>query len=271
MASQISGEDSSTKNKYKQVLPFNVYLNIGGELLKPQISFNLDMPEDQQGAISGQVYERVQQVNQQEDELNRQVFSLLVLNRFYPDAGSDGSSGGFATIAKNNLNDAVSGQLNSFSDKILGGSGIELDFGLNSFTDYQGDAPTDRTQLDVAAQKKLFNDRLTVRVGSEVDIQGSSSTEEKSPLIGNLSLEYKITEDGRYRVRGFRKSEFENVIDGQTIVSGIALIFTKEFNEFHQLWDSILRAKKENKTATKKEEQTAPKATNNTENSENKK
>ena len=111
MASQTSGEDASIKNKYKQVLPFNVYLNIAGELLQPKISFNLDMPEEQQGAISGQVYERVQQINQQEDELNRQIFSLLVLNRFYPDTGSDGSSGGFATLAKNNLNDAVSGQV----------------------------------------------------------------------------------------------------------------------------------------------------------------
>jgi translocation and assembly module TamB len=268
MASQISGEDASTKNKYKQVLPFNVYLNITGELLQPKISFNLDMPEDQQGAISGQVYERVQQVNQQEDELNKQVFSLLVLNRFYPDAGSDGSYGGFATLARNNLNDAVSGQLNTFSDKILGGSGIQLNFGLNSFTDYQGDTPTDRTQLDVAAQKKLFNDRLTVRVGSELDIQGSSATEEKSPLIGNVSIEYQITEDGRYRVRGFRKSEFENVIDGQTIVSGIALIFTKEFNEFHQLWNSILRAQKEK--SGKKEDKTAPKKNNKTDHLENK-
>ncbi|WP_232457003.1 translocation/assembly module TamB domain-containing protein [Polaribacter sp. SA4-12] len=261
MASQTSGEDSSTKNKYKQVLPFNVYLNIAGELMQPKISFNLDMPEDQQGAISGQVYERVQQVNQQEEELNKQVFSLLVLNRFYPDSGSDGSSGGFATIARNNLNDAVSGQLNSFSNKILGGSGIELDFGLNSYTDYQGDTPTDRTQLDVAAQKKLFNDRLTVRVGSEVDLQGSSTTEEKSPLIGNVSLEYKITEDGRYRLKGFRKSEFENVIDGQIIVNGIALIFTKEFNEFHQLWNSILRSREDKKNAkkTKNDDYSEPK------------
>ena len=262
MASQVSGEDSSIKNKYKQVLPFNVYLNIDGELLQPKISFNLDMPEDVQGAISGQVYGRVQQINQREDELNRQVFSLLVLNRFYPESGSDGSSGGFASIAKNNLNDAVSGQLNTFSDKILGGSGIQLDFGLNSFTDYQGNVPTDRTQLDIAAQKKLFNDRLVVRVGSEVDLQGSSQTEEKSPLIGNVSLEYKITEDGRYRIRGFRKSEFENVIDGQTIVSGIALIFTKEFNEFQQLWNSILNSEKEK--AKKKADKAAEKPTNNT-------
>ncbi|WP_435416363.1 translocation/assembly module TamB domain-containing protein [Polaribacter aestuariivivens] len=256
MASQISDADASVKSKYKQVLPFQVYLNIDGELLQPKISFALDMAEDERGAIGGQVYGRVQQVNQQEAELNKQVFSLLVLNRFYPDSGSDGSSGGFATVARNNLNDAISGQLNAYSDKLLGSSGIELDFGLNSFTDYQGDAPTDRTQLDIAAQKKLFNDRLTVRVGSEVDVQGSSTTEENSPLIGNVSLEYKITEDGRYRLKGFRESKFENVIDGQTIVSGIALIFTKEFNEFSELWNAILRSqskKEEEKNKTEKE------------------
>ncbi|WP_439129517.1 translocation/assembly module TamB domain-containing protein [Polaribacter sp.] len=254
MASQISNADVSIKNKYKQVLPFQVYLNIDGELLQPKISFALDMAEEERGAVGGQVYGRVQQVNQQEAELNKQVFSLLVLNRFYPDSGSDGSSGGFATIARNNLNDAISGQLNAFSNKILGGSGIELDFGLNSFTDYQGDAPTDRTQLDIAAQKKLFNDRLTVRVGSEVDVQGGNTTDQKSPLIGNVSLEYKITEDGRYRLKGFRENKFENVIDGQTIVSGIALIFTQEFNEFSQLWNAILRSqkKKEQQKSTKK-------------------
>ncbi|SHM82723.1 translocation/assembly module TamB domain-containing protein [Polaribacter sp. KT 15] len=262
MAAQISNEDASVQNKYKQVLPFQVYLNIDGELLQPKISFDLSMPEEEQGAIGGQVYGRVQQIKQQEEELNKQVFSLLVLNRFYPDAGSDGSFGGFASIARNNLNDAVSEQLNTFSDKLLGKSGIELDFGLNSFTDYQGDAPTDRTQLDVAAQKQLFNERLTVRVGSEIDIQGSSTTGEQTPLIGNVSLEYKITEDGRYRLKGFRKSEFENVIDGQTIVSGIGLIFTQEFNEFQELWKALLGSNSDKNTSGKKpkEEENQPKS-----------
>ncbi len=259
MASQISNEDPSVKNKFKQVLPFNVYLNIDGELLKPKISFNLNMPEEDQGAIGGQVYGRVQQVNQQEEELNKQVFSLLVLNRFYPNSGSDGSTGGFATIARDNLNDAVSGQLNAFSDNLLGSSGIELDFDLNSYTDYQGASATDRTQLGVTAQKKLFNERLTVRVGSDVDIQGSSSTGETSPLIGNVSIEYKLSEDGRYRVKGFRKSEFENVIDGQTIVSGIALIFTQEFNEFNELWDAIFRAKEDEEEIKKAKKEAARK------------
>ena len=232
----------------------NIWLNVGLQspndtMFTQKINFNLDMPEDEQGAIGGQVYGRVQQLNQQEDELNRQVFSLLVLNRFYPDPGSDGSAGGVATIARDNLNDAVSDQLNVFSDKIFGKSGFELNFGLDSYTDYQGNSPQDRTQLDIAAKKKFFNDRLIVSVGSEVDVQGSSSTGAAAPIIGNVSIEYILTENGRYRLKGFRRNEFENVIDGQTIVSGIALIFTQEFNKFSELWDALV------KSTTKKEKQ----------------
>lgn len=243
MAPVFSGGDVSSKGKFRQVLPFFVYLNIDGQLMAPKIAFNLDMPEEEQGAIGGQIYGRVQQLNQQDDELNRQVFSLLVLNRFYPDSGSDGSSGGVASVARDNLNDAVSDQLNTFSDKLLGKTGFELDFGLDSYTDYQGNSPQERTQLDVAAQKKLFNDRLIVRVGSEVDIQGSNTTGEPTPLIGNVSLEYLLSENGRYRLKGFRRNEFENVIDGQTIVSGIAVIFTQEFNKFKELWEALLTSK----------------------------
>ncbi|WP_066221812.1 translocation/assembly module TamB domain-containing protein [Formosa haliotis] len=258
MASQISGSDPAVKSKYKQTLPFEVYLNIDGELMHPKISFNLDMPEDDQGAIGGQVYGRVQQVNEEEGELNRQVFSLLVMGRFYPEAGSDGSSGGFVSMARDNLNDAISDQLNMFSDKLLGSTGLELDFGLNSFTDYQGDSPEQRTQLNVAAQKKLFHDRVIVRVGSEVDIEGSGSSSQDTPFIGDVSLEYLITPTGKYRLQAFQKNQFESVIDGQTVVSGLALIFTQEFNKFKELWRAMFHSdeeKAENKRLLQKEKE----------------
>jgi hypothetical protein len=244
MAADISGLNPSAKSKYRQVLPFEVYLNIDGELLQPKISFELDMPEEERSAIGGQVYSKVQQVNQQEAELNQQVFSLLVLSRFYPSPGSDGSSGGIETLAQDNLNDAIAEQLNAYSDKILGNLGLELDFGLDSYTDFQGDSPTQRTQLNVAAKKKLFNERLTIRVGSDIDVQGSNPNGEATPIIGNVSLLYELSKDGRYKLKGFTKNNFENVIDGQTIVSGIALIFTQEFNKFDELWKAIFRKAK---------------------------
>ncbi|MDT0676960.1 translocation/assembly module TamB domain-containing protein [Autumnicola musiva] len=255
MASQISGIGANEKSRYQQELPFLVYLNIDGELTQPRLSFGLDMPEDEQGAIGGQVYGRIQQLNEQEQELNKQVFSLLVLNRFYPDAGSAGTSGGIATIARDNLNQALSDQLNMFSDKLLGDTGLELDFGLDSYTDYQGNAPQQRTELDIAAQKRFLNDRLIVRVGSEVDIEGASSDpRDTNPLIGNVSLQYLLTEDGQFRLQGFRRNQYENVIDGQVIISGLALIFTQEFNKFSELWDALLMQQEEKAKAKEEEE-----------------
>ncbi|MFS4446518.1 translocation/assembly module TamB domain-containing protein [Maribacter sp. 2307UL18-2] len=252
MSSVTSGQDISVTNKYRQVLPFLVYLNVEGQLLEPNLSFALDMPEDEQGTLGGAVYGRIQQLNQQEASLNKQVFSLLALNRFYPDAGSDGSSGGTAAIARDNVNKVLSGELNAFSDKVFGNVGFEVDFDLDSFTDYQGESAQDRTQLNINAKKKLFDDRLIVTAGSALDVEGSAQPgQEETPIIGNVSLEYLLTKDGRYRLRGFRKSEYENIIDGQLIVTGVALIFNREFNKFSQLFNPLKDEKNKEKMRQK--------------------
>ncbi|MEX2593238.1 MAG: translocation/assembly module TamB domain-containing protein [Anditalea sp.] len=240
MASQVSGADTDITNQFRQELPFLVYLNVQGELLQPLISFGLDMPEDEQGAIGGNVYTRVQQVNAQEDELNKQVFSLLVLNRFFPATGSDGSGGGTTAMARSSVSQVLSGQLNAYSNSLFGGSGLELDFDLDSFQDYQEGTGQNRTQLNVNAQQRLFNDRLVVQVGSQVDVEGSSPESERgNPVFGNVSVEYLLTENGRYRLRGFRKNQFESIIEGQLIITGLSVIFNREFNKFWELWKGI--------------------------------
>src|SRR5690606_3980894 len=83
--------------------------------------------------------------------------------------------------------------------------------------------------------------------------EGSSSTGEETPIIGNVSIEYLLTESGRYRLKGFSRNEFENVIDGQTVVSGIALIFTQEFNKYSELWDALFKAQTEQEKKKKVE------------------
>ncbi|AGC78100.1 uncharacterized protein DUF490 [Nonlabens dokdonensis] len=254
MATQTSGADIDTKNQFNNELPFLVYLNIDGELMQPELDFNIELPDDEKGAAGGQVNARLQQLNTQDQELNKQVFSLLVLNRFFPTSGADGSSGGTATIARDNLNQALSDQLNQYGGKLLGNSGIDLQFGLDSYTDYQGTGTQDRTQLDITASKKLLDDRLIVSVGSEVDIQGSSQDGEEAPAIGNVSLEYLVTENGRWRLKGFRRNQFDNVVDGQLIVSGISIIFNKEFNEFKNLFKDT-ESPEEKKARREEEEQ----------------
>ncbi|MGB3590518.1 MAG: translocation/assembly module TamB domain-containing protein [Nonlabens sp.] len=236
MAAQTSGSDLGSAQQFRQELPFLVYLSVDGELMKPVISFRLDMPEEDQGSAGGRVYGRLQQLNDQQSSLNKQVFSLLVLNKFFPTSGADGSNGGTAAIARDNLNEALSDQLNQFGGQLLGDTGVDLSFGLDSYTDYQGSNVQDRTQLEIQASKKLLDDRLIVNVGSNVDIEGSAADGEGTPVIGNVSIEYLITEQGRWRIKGFRRNQFDNVVDGQLIISGVALIFTREFNEFKNLF-----------------------------------
>ena len=235
MASQTAGASEEVKSKYQQKLPFLVFLNVQGELGQPKLDFRLDMPEESRGAIDGTVYGRIKQLNNEEDALNKQVFSLLVLKKFYPNSGSDGSDGGTANLVRKNINNAVSDQLNVFSEKLTGNTGIELDFGLNSYTDYQGETAQQRTDLNVSAQKKLLDDRLIVQVGSNVNVEGESNPGEENTVVGNASIQYLLTKDGRWRLKGFRNTEYENIIDGQVFVNGISLIFQRQFNEWREL------------------------------------
>jgi len=237
MASQLTGANSELKSQYQQRLDFLVYLNVKGDLLKPEITFSLDMPEAERGSLGGNVYSRILQLNEQEDELNKQVFSLLVLDRFFPSQGSDGSGGGAEGIARNSASQLLSDQMNALSSKLFGDSGFSLGFGIDSYQDYQSGSGKNRTDLNVNAQQKLFNDRLVVQVGSQMDLEGSSQDSEQSnSILANISLEYMLTEDGQWRIRAFRKNEFQSIIDGQLFVTGIGLIFNREFNEFKEIW-----------------------------------
>jgi hypothetical protein len=236
MQTQISGSQESM-SQYRQALPFLVYLNVDGELLNPVISFGLDMPERSRGALGGNVYSTVLTINDQEDELNRQVFSLLVLNQFYPVGGDDGASGGTVSLARSSVSQVLSNQLNNFSDRLFGDSGFSVDFGVDSYTDYQTGAAANRTDLNIAAQQRLFDDRLVVQVGSQVNVEGGDeNVSQENALFGDVSIEYLLNEIGRWRLKAFRKNQFESVIDGQLIITGLALIFNREFNEFSELW-----------------------------------
>lgn len=234
MASQLTGSGEATQNQYSKRLDFFVYLYLDGDLLKPEISFGLDMPEDERGEFGGNVYSQVRQLGEQEGELNRQVFSLLVLNRFFPSGGSDGSGGGTEALARSSVSQLLSDQLNDFSNQLFGDSGFEVGFEVDSYT--QGQGGKSQTELNVSAQQTLFNDRLTVQVGSQFDVEGNSQTsQDAGSILGNVSIEYTLTEDGRFKIRAFRKNQFESIIDGQLIVTGLGLVFTREFNSFKHL------------------------------------
>jgi hypothetical protein len=234
MEDQISSASSQVKTQYRQKLPFLVQLFVDGNLSQPEISFGLDMPEESRGALGGNIYQQVQSINSNETRLNKQVFSLLVLNQFFPSGSSNGGPNSEA-IARNSASQILSNQLNKLSNQYV--KGINLNLDLNSYEDYQSGTAQDRTQLDVSLSKNLFNDRFRVEVGSQVDLEGQQRNQQQATdIIGNILVEYLLTEDGRYKLRGYRKNEYEGLLEGQVVVTGVSIQFSKEFEKFNELW-----------------------------------
>jgi len=243
MEDQISSASSQVKTQYRQKLPFLVQLFVNGNLTQPEISFGLDMPETSRGALGGNIYQQIQAINSDETRLNKQVFSLLVLNQFFPSGTSNGGPNSEA-IARTSASQILSNQLNKLSSQYV--KGVNLNFDLNSYEDYQSGTAQDRTQLDVSLSKNLFNNRFRVEVGSQVDLEGQQrSQQQATDIIGNIMVEYLLTEDGRYKLRGYRKNEYEGLIDGQVVVTGISVQFSKEFEKFNELWQQSKEEKEQ--------------------------
>lgn len=231
MAAQIPGTPSE---QYKQRVPFYVYLIIKGELLTPNISFQLDMPQDKRNIFSGSVYAKLQDVNTRDADVNKQVFALLVLQRFMADNPFENQAAGdLATSARTSVSRILSDQLNRLSQNV---KGVQLSFDVKSYEDYTSGQAAGQTQLQLGVSKNLLNDRLVVKLSGNVDVEGENNAQNSlTDYIGDLALEYKITSDGRLRVTGFRNSDYD-MIDGELTKTGAGLIYIKDYNAFKELF-----------------------------------
>lgn len=158
-------------------------------------------------------------------------------------------------MARNSASQLLSDQMNALSNKLFGDSGFSLGVDVDSYQDYQSGSAQNRTDLNINAQQTLFDERLVINVGSQVGLEGTSQTEENANvLLANISFEYMLTEDGRWRVRVFRQNQFESIIDGQLFVTGVGLNFNREFTEFKELWKPPVKEDTELEKKLKKEE-----------------
>jgi len=222
-------------------VPVSVLLNMQGELMSPIINFDIEVPPGTTGEIANSMSNYLQtQVVTQESELNKQVFSLLVLQRFLENDPFAGGGGGIAASARSSVSSFLTQQLNNLSANI---KGVDLSFDLESYENQEGGGNNliGRTQLEVALSKNLFDDRLRVKVGGNVELQGNDqgvNTQQNriSDYLGDILVEYKLTEDGRFRLEFFRQDDYEALNEAYIIETGVGIIFQREYNELSQLF-----------------------------------
>ena len=87
-----------------------------------------------------------------------------------------------------------------------------------------------------AYQNSFLNDRVTVTVGNNFNLEGQNQPGQKTTdIAGNVSVNYKLTKDGRYMVRAYRRDEFI-VVEGEVIETGVGFTLTYDYNHFKELF-----------------------------------
>src|SRR4029077_4770789 len=132
---QLSSQNSNDVNRYKQRLPFQVKLNMTGELLKPIIKFDIALP-DNLLSLWPDVDTKLVQMRTDEAEINKQVFALLLLGRFVQENPfqSSGAPTNAESIARQSASKILSDQLNQLAGSLI--KGVDINFDMNSGQDY---------------------------------------------------------------------------------------------------------------------------------------
>lgn len=241
VSNYISASNQAIRNTYLQKLPFQVHLNMQGELMKPQLTFDIVLPTERNYNVSSDIITnvdtRLTQLRQEPSELNKQVFALLLLGRFVGENPFQSSGEGFnaGAYARQSVSKLLTEQLNNLTQNLI--EGVDLNFDVTSSDDYTTGSRRNRTDLNVGLSKQLLNNRLSVTVGSNFELEGPQQTSQgSSNLAGNVAINYMLSQDGRYMLRAYRKNEYFGVVDGYVIESGLRFIITLDYDRFADLF-----------------------------------
>ena len=238
LSSEIT--DMSNSDAYKQKMPFNVMLHITGKLFKPEIGFDIQLPE--QGIkisndIKNQIESKLNRLRQDQATMNKQVFSLLLMNKFISEQSTDFlkySGIDFSGLAKKSVSGFLSSAINDIAGDIF--KGIDVDLNLNAYNDYLKGNAEQRTDLNIAISKSFFNNRLTISVGNNFGLSGQKAGGNGNTFRPDANMAYKLSKDGKYMISAYTKNQFEIVLDGYVVESGVSFSVTLDYDTFKEFF-----------------------------------
>ncbi|GGG26891.1 DUF490 domain-containing protein [Pontibacter amylolyticus] len=210
--------------------PVTAIVDLKGPILTPDIRLNLDfenLPANARLALEPILLG----IRNDENELNRQVFSLLVLRRLAPPGTFFGENPGAAAVG-GSLGSLLTGQLSGFLNSI--DSNLEIDIGLGDISQ------DDLSALQLRLSYSFFQGRL--RVSSQTGL-GSNTTPQagqaggtyRNAYQGSWSVEYYITKSGELRAR-LEYNTLPTNYGRITNTQRLSLLHTKHFDNLRELF-----------------------------------
>ncbi len=224
----------------KKRYPVDLKLLMTGGLMSPDINFNIGIP-----TVDVSTRQRVLGYIDNDAEVNRQVFSLLILNSFvtpYQLSNSGGAatptvSSAAGSAAGANTSELLSNQLSNMLSNIS----KDFDVGVNY---RKGDAIT-KDEAALALSTQLFNDKLSI----DGNVGVNNNNQSTNNIVGDVNIDYKLTDDGKVRVKAFNKTNdiVNQVISTGPYTQGIGAFYREEFDTIGELYRRYLERLKKGK------------------------
>ncbi len=225
LASSVLQGDTS--DVYRRRVPIETVLHLEEKLFNPAISFDIQIPGGDEESR-----EMISRLITTEQEMNRQVFSLLILNRFTPNPTEYNTALGYGVGSTST--ELLSNQLSNWLSQIS----TDFDIGVN----YRPGDEISSQEIEVALSTQLFDDR--VAIDGNVGVAGNhpANTHRTSNIIGDVNIEVKITPEGRFRIKAFNRSNtFDVLHTNSPYTQGIGVFYRKEFDNLYELFKRARR------------------------------
>jgi hypothetical protein len=215
---------TSAATELNRKFPVSVVLKMKDRMLSPTISYDIDIKDfPRTSEFNNNVLAFKNRIGTDEQLLGMQVGSLLLAQRLSEQQSDILKFENFT----NNFAEYLSNQLGKLA------SGDNFQLGINA-----GDFSTTNQNLINSMQLEFsynFDDRLRIN-HSRSGLLGNNNQNNASGnglIIGDWSLEWLITKDGRLRLKGYNRNTpnvFQN-LNNYITSYGASLVYTKSFKK----------------------------------------
>ncbi|MBO9732023.1 MAG: translocation/assembly module TamB domain-containing protein [Chitinophaga sp.] len=227
----------------------DVEINLRGALMKPDITYSIELPEVGSLAYESGVAAHLKEINNDQNKALFQVWGLLFSNQFLPDDASSTAAANVGITGKNSVGQALSAQaqaiLNNITGALLKGSGIGVNVNYRAYNvgGPLDNSSVDRNQVSAGITSNLFNNRFRLYAGGDYDWGKTATSANTNRFAGDFRIEYLLTPDGRFRINAFSKTDYDVYNLNNRTKSGVGISYIREYNRFSELFGGNRRSR----------------------------
>ncbi len=231
--SDLFGNSTPTVD-YSQRLPVSCKIALSKSLSNPDIKFDIDLSTAQD-----RIKDEVKQYISTEEDMNKQMLSLLVLGKFYTPEYLRGT---YEASNNNLMGNTASGLLSSSLSSWLSKISNDFDVGVK----YRPGNQISNDEVEVALSTQLFNDRVTIN-GNVNNNSAQSSTANSNGFVGEGDISLKIAKNGKLQLKAYNHANNTLLYETAPYTQGVGVAYREDFNDFNELWQkfkNIFKTKK---------------------------